>query len=80
MRKTTSRLAAPSGTDRADRPTATAAFPNIVVYHLRDNGVVPDVPGGFLPLVSKTFSAIGKGALSRLPASFNRTIEPLSWL
>lgn len=46
-------------------PSLACGAPNIVVYHLRDNGVVvPDVPAGFLPLVSKTFTAIGKGAQS----------------
>jgi hypothetical protein len=46
-------------------PLAPAALPNIVVYLMRDNGVVvPDIPAGFRPLVSKTFTAIGQGAQS----------------
>jgi hypothetical protein len=47
----------------ATHPLLPAALPNIVVYSMRDNGtVIPDIPGGFLPLISKTFTVVGQGA------------------
>jgi len=44
-------------------PLSPAALPLIVVYRMSDNGVVvPDVPVGFHPFVSKTFVTTGKDA------------------